>query len=61
MPEVYKGAIYNQRFFENILIDELIRTNVELEKHVNRRTEELRIAKEASEDALKKLRHIQTQ
>lgn len=43
------------------LIDDLVRTNMELEKHANRRTEELRIAKEASEEALKELRHIQTQ
>jgi len=43
------------------LIDELVRTNAELENHVNRRTEELRVAKEAGEEALKEIRHIQTQ
>lgn len=43
------------------LINELVRTNAELENHVNRRTEELRVANEAGEEALKELRHIQTQ
>src|SRR3989304_5859737 len=38
------------------LIDELVRTNAELENHVNRCIGELRVAKEAGEEALKEFK-----
>ncbi|MCC6544136.1 MAG: PAS domain S-box protein [Nitrospirae bacterium] len=43
------------------LVTELTQLNEELEKSVNRRTDELRIAKEASDVALKKLQQTQAQ
>ena len=43
------------------LITELTQLNEELEERVNKRTEELRLAKEASDEAFRKLQQTQAQ